>query len=160
MTAYRAETLPGLTRALADVTKDCAEIIESGDSAVISVKKGSKKRTDEQNSVINVWYGEVAEQLGDRSALDVRCESKLLLGVPILRAEDPEFLELYDGLIKRRFNYEEKLKLMRSFPVTSLMNTKQLSLYMDLMQDHWGESGVKLIVKNKDYDNVKWSEPG
>lgn len=94
----------------------------------------SKPRSLNQNALAAVWYAQVARELGEDTPEGVKCEAKLRWGVPILRAEDEEFRAVYDGAIKNTMTYEQKLAVMRFFPVTSLMNTDQLSRYLQDMQ--------------------------
>lgn len=103
-----------------------------------------KKRSLDQNAIGHAWYGQIANELREGTALDAKAESKLVCGVPILRAESPDFRESYDQLVLKRFGYEEKLDLMKWFPVTSLMTKDQLSQYLEAMQTHWGKRGVQL----------------
>jgi hypothetical protein len=94
------------------------------------------------------WCSEIAEQLGDRTAEEIRGDGKLRFGVPILRAENPAFAEKYDRLIKPR-PYAEKLELMMEpldFPVTRLMTTKQKTAYLDAFAAFYAAQGVRLTI--------------
>lgn len=105
-------------------------------------------RTTPQNSLQRKWCGEIAEQLGDRTAEEVRGETKLRCGVPILRRDDEAFCEKYDRLIKPHA-YEEKLEMMMEpidFPITRFMNTRQKTEYLDAMFCHWTKQGVILTM--------------
>ena len=93
-----------------------------------------KARSLDQNGISHVWYEQIVKELREDTALGVKCFCKLNYGIPILRAEDEEFREKYDSLVKGRFSYEEKLELMTWIPVTSLMNKEQLSQYLTAMQ--------------------------
>lgn len=108
----------------------------------ISVKTG-KARTLPQNDITHVWYGQMARELPEDDALGWRCYCKLHHGVPILRAEDAEFKDMYDPIIKGR-SYEEKLLVMKYLPVTSLMSRKQLSAYAEAVQVDFRARGVML----------------
>lgn len=88
-----------------------------------------KPRTLPQNSLIYGLYGQISREGGQESIPEVRRRLKLHHGVPILRAEDPEFREAYDAVLKP-LTYEQKLKAMDFWPVTSRMNTSQLSQYV------------------------------
>ena len=103
---------------------------------------GSKRSLD-QNAISHAWYEQVARELREGSALDAKCESKLVCGVPILRAEDVEFRATYDRLL-RPMAYADKLELMKVLPVTSLMTKPQLSQYLEAMQAHWAKRDVWL----------------
>ena len=109
----------------------------------VDIRTG-KRRSDDQNRLSHEWYEQVARELREHDALDVKCECKLLYGVPMLRAEDEDFREMYDGMVKERFSYEEKLQLMKWIPVTSLMNTDQLSRYLEAVQSAYAKRGVIL----------------
>jgi hypothetical protein len=109
------------------------------------VIKECNGRSIPQNSISHAWYNEIAETLGDRTPLEAKCESKAWCGIPIMLAEDQDFREQYESLIKGRFTVEEKLKLMRWFPVTSLMEKPQFAQYLEAMREHWGKAGVTLL---------------
>jgi hypothetical protein len=105
-----------------------------------------KHRTVEQNRLQRMWCKEVAEQLGDRTAEEVRGECKLTMGVPILRSENEAFCAKYDELI-RHLPYETKLAYMMmplDFPVTRLMTTGQKTRYLDHMFHHFRQMGLEL----------------
>lgn len=100
----------------------------------VTIKTG-KARSIPQNSISHEWYTQIANELREDTPLGVKCFCKLNYGIPILRAaEDGEFREKYDALIKDRFSYEEKLEMMTWFPVTSLMTKTQLSQYLEAMK--------------------------
>lgn len=108
----------------------------------VSVKVGND-RSIPQNALTHAWYGQIARELREDDELGWKCYCKLHHGVPILRAEDDEFLETYDGAIKG-LSYEQKLKVMRLFPVTSLMTKEQLSKYAEAVQADFARRGVRL----------------
>lgn len=108
----------------------------------ISIKTG-KARTLPQNDITHVWYGQIARELPEDNTLGWRCYCKLHHGVPILRAEDSDFKDMYDAVIKNR-TYEEKLHVMKYLPVTSLMSRKQLSVYAEAVQADFYDKGVLL----------------
>lgn len=105
-------------------------------------------RTGEQNRLQRKWCNEAAEQLGDRTAEELRGHCKLHIGVPILRQENGEYAEKYDRLI-RPLPYETKLEYMMApldFPVTRLMTTKQKTTYLDRVFHTLSAQGVTLTV--------------
>lgn len=104
----------------------------------VLVRPAKKNRSYEQNAISHAWYQELAAKLPEDDALGWKCFCKLHFGVPILRAEDDDFRESYDGTIKA-MSYEQKLQVMRILPVTSLMTTNQLSRYLEAMQEHFRE---------------------
>lgn len=110
-----------------------------------TVTKG-RKRSIEQNRLQILWVNEVADQLGDQTAEEVRGFCKLTMGVPILRAENPDFREKYDRII-RPHAYEDKLAMMMEpldFPVTRLMKSGQKTRYLDEMCRFWSAKGMFL----------------
>lgn len=111
----------------------------------VSLSKGGK-RTAKQNRLQRQWVNEIAEQLGDQTPEEVRGYVKLILGVPILRAENPAFRERYDAIV-RPLPYEQKLALMMEpldFPVTRLFNVGQHTRYLDAVHRHFSEKGIAL----------------
>jgi hypothetical protein len=108
----------------------------------INIKTG-KARSLDQNAISHVWYEQLGRELREDNTLGWKCFCKLTIGVPILRAEDAEFREAYDQVIKP-LSYEKKIIAMRHWPVTSLMNKEQLSQYLELMQEEFLKRGVKL----------------
>lgn len=108
--------------------------------------QNGKHRTESQNKLQRLWLNQIAEQLGDRTAEMVRGECKLTMGVPILRAENDDFCEKYDRII-RSHSYEEKVEMMMlplDFPVTRLMNVSQSIRYLDHLHRHFVELGLEL----------------
>ena len=93
-----------------------------------------KPRSLPQNALSHLWYEQISRELGEDSPEGVKAECKLRFGVPILRAQDDDFRTLYDGAIKGNLSYEQKLQIMRLLPVTSLMNSAQLSQYLQDVQ--------------------------
>jgi hypothetical protein len=102
----------------------------------LTVKAG-KGRSLDQNAISHAWYEQVARELREDDARGVKRYCKLHFGVPLLRAEDDEFREAYDGSILRTLSYEQKLLAMDVLPVTSRMTTAQLSRYMEDVQKHY-----------------------
>lgn len=145
MTAYKAETLPGLTRILADAAKEANALIVSGVPAVIEVKAEKRGRTVEQNKLQRKWMLE-AQQQGDMTAEEYRGYCKLHFGVPIMRAENEEFRELYDRYV-RHLPYEAKMAFMMEpfdFAVTRDMDTNQKGRYLDQVYVYLTGLGFKL----------------
>lgn len=102
----------------------------------ITIKDFTETRSELQNNLSFAWYAELAKNLKEETAEGYRCFSKLHFGVSIMRHEDEEFRKVYDLAIKPR-TYEEKIEIMKYWPVTSLMSTKQLSEYLQTMKDYF-----------------------
>jgi len=114
----------------------------------VNVKPGMGRSLD-QNALSHAWYNEIAQQVADTPE-NVKCECKLRFGVPILRAEDEDFREMYDTAIKHSLTYEQKLKAMRYLPVTSNMTKAQLSRYLQHVQMSYAEQGVIVEFPRED----------
>ncbi len=111
----------------------------------ITVTSGAS-RSLEQNKLQRLWCMEAAEQLGDRTAEEIRGFCKLHYGVPIMREGHEDFRETYDRLIKP-LPYETKLAFMMEpldLPITRLMTVGEKSQYLDAMHKGLSELGVKL----------------
>lgn len=115
----------------------------------VKITTGEPKRSEKQNRLLYQWYMD-ADAQGDQTASEVRAECKLILGVPMLRAENEDFRAQYDALI-RPMTYEQKLALMLppiEFPVTSLMTVKQKTKFLDLVWQRFTSNGIHLTDPN------------
>jgi hypothetical protein len=110
---------------------------------VIDARLFTETRTDLQNRLSHAWYSEIAKALDSDDATGWKCYCKLHHGVPIMRRDDAEFKQVYDEAIKG-LSYEKKLQIMKILPVTSIMNTKQLTEYLEDVQMDFTFKGVKL----------------
>lgn len=104
-------------------------------------------RSENQNYVVHGWYAQIERELREDTPEGIKRFCKLHYGVPIMRAEDETFRELYDTVIKP-LPYEKKLLAMGLMPLTSLMNTDQLSRFMKEMQEAYRPRGVFLEFKS------------
>jgi len=114
----------------------------------VTAKHGEEKRRDRQNRFAFETYKQIAELMGDRRPSDVRAETKLQIGVPIMREESADFREKYDRILKP-MPYETKLELMvepMEFPVTSLMSVKAMTRYISEMLAHWDAQGAPVML--------------
>lgn len=114
----------------------------------VSITKGAP-RTIQQNKLGRLWLNE-AEQQGDMTAEEYRGFCKLHFGVPILRAENDKFREVYDRIV-RPLTYEFKLQIMMvplDLPTTRLMTSKQKAQYLDAMYQHFRGLGFELTDPN------------
>lgn len=108
----------------------------------VTVRTG-KARSLDQNAISHAWYQQIARERREDDELGWKAYCKLHHGVPILRAEDAEFREFYDGALKG-LAYEQKLTAMKYLPVTSLMTKPQLSKYLEAVQADFRNQGVWL----------------
>lgn len=108
------------------------------------------RRSIKQNKLQRLWMNEIAEQLPGtfESPEHARGYCKLHHGVPILREADETFRDHYDRVL-RPLPYETKLACMMvpiDLPVTSRMNTKQLTAYLDAVHLDFSTKGVALTI--------------
>ena len=108
-----------------------------------------RDRSLDQNRLQFLWAREAAEQRGDMTADEVRCEWKLIHGVPILREENAQFQWVYDSAIKP-LPYAQKLVAMRFIPVTSEMKVPQMVRYLDTIQRECAGQGIRLTDPDPD----------
>lgn len=137
-----SDLIASSTESLQRVLGDIRELYDQHHFLKISIKAG-KARSLPQNAITHAWYGQIARELREDSELGWKCYCKLHHGVPILRAEDAEFREAYDGAIKG-LSYEQKLSVMKILPITSLMTKPQLSQYAEAVRDDFRARGVRL----------------
>lgn len=113
----------------------------------VSIKTG-KDRSIDQNNISHAWYEQISRELREETPLGVKNFCKLHYGVPILRAENEEFRQQYDTVLKP-LSYDKKLIAMNFLPVTSLMTKAQLSQYLEAMQLAYADR-VKLEFPEQD----------
>lgn len=106
------------------------------------------ERNSDQNSLFHAILREVAKQKGDESVNDIKRYVKLTMGVPILRASDAKFRELYDDTIKGSLSYEQKLEAMDILPVTSRMGKKDFATLIDDVIQHYTQQGYRIKITN------------
>lgn len=101
--------------------------------------------SDRQRRLSFKWYMDIARHYGDRTHGQVRAYCKLRHGIPIMRAESDAFRASYDRVF-RPLTYEAKLAAIEAFelPVSSLMNVKQMTAYLDSIQSEFLPEGVRL----------------
>jgi hypothetical protein len=124
------------------------DLLDTTKRWLVTIKEFTELRTDLQNRLSHAWYYELEKELKENTATGYKCFCKLHFGVPILRTEDDDFRSVYDKAIKS-LSYEQKIEIMKILPVTSLMNTKQLSEYLEAMKAHYLQNnGYELKFPN------------
>lgn len=126
----------------------------------VNVSSGGR-RSVAQNRLIHLWMNEIHDQMpGTFESVEyVRGYCKLHFGVPILRNADEKFRAEYDRVVRPR-DYPEKIAFMMepiALPVTSRMNVKQLSEYLDAMHLHFASEGVELTIPPDKH--LGWTPP-
>lgn len=107
--------------------------------------EGEIKRTTQQNALLHQWYGQIAKHFGDRDMTQVKGECHHKWGLPIkLRNQQFAWVWKHSGA---GLNYEQQCSLLASgvLNISSSMNTKELSEYMDAMSAHYRAQGVPLV---------------
>lgn len=101
------------------------------------------------------WYQDIARQFGDTTMEKVRADCKVTHGVPILSGDSDAFRDDWAGSIGR-FTYEGQRKIVErlQIPVTSLMSVKQMTAYLDAVQQRFLPQGVRLT----DPEALKYEE--
>ena len=127
------------------------QIVQVSPPLVLTIKMGEETRRDRQNRFAFEAYKQIAKILGDRDANDVRSETKLHIGVKIMR-EDDDFRQLYDSMI-RPLAYEHKRAMMVEpfdFAVTRSMTVKQMAQYITQMLAYWDKQGASAMLDRFD----------
>jgi hypothetical protein len=107
------------------------------------------ERSLSSNALSHVWYAFADRMLDDHESGDARRYCKLNFGVPMLRAEISEYLQYYNKYIIN-FDYEDKIKIMDYWPVTSRMSRDQMYRYMTSVQYYFAtEHGLVLESKGE-----------
>lgn len=111
------------------------------------IEKG-EPRSLRQNRLYHKWMQELAEQDSDPSndAAWYTAYCKYHFGLKILAAADIEYQEFFNNCL-RPLPYETRLKAMYEpygFPVTSEMNMKQMTQFLDEIQKSAAENGMIL----------------
>ena len=127
------------------------QIVQVQPPFVLTIKMGEETRRDRQNRFAFEAYKQVAKILGDRTVSDVRAESKLHIGVPIMRQDD-DFRAKYDAMI-RPLPYEHKLAMMVEpfdFAVTRAMTVKLMNEYITRLLAYWDAQGAPAMLDRFD----------
>jgi hypothetical protein len=109
----------------------------------VSWTEGGKRSLD-QNALLHKWYGEVASQSRDTTAMQVKGQCHVAYGLPI-RLRDEAFAWVWKQS-GARLSYEKQCRLFErgTFAMTSAMTTKELSEYMDAMSRDYRAEGFRL----------------
>ena len=100
-------------------------------------------RSSKQNKMIHGLYGDIARNVDGQGIVDIKRYCKLHLGIPILRASDPKYLDWYDSSVKP-LPYETKLMLMDHLEVTSLFTVGQGTEYITSILREYSSQGVHI----------------
>ena len=99
---------------------------------------------------MNAWIAQAYKMLsiqGDLTILEYRCYCKFTLGLPILMEAHPDEAEPLKAMLKS-VSYENKLKFMLHYPVTSRFTIAQGTQYIQEMIAHYSD----YEMPHKDWD--------
>lgn len=101
-------------------------------------------RTKNQNSLLHVWFADIAKHFGDRTAQQVKGECHRDIGLNI-RLRDPVFEWVWKNSgAKLPPEKQAKLLATESLHISSAMTTAELSEYMDAIAEQYKPQGVRL----------------
>jgi len=126
----------------APIDKPAEDVLGNRNS--FEVKIPVRGRSLPMNSLWAVWYGLIGKESG-QSVVEVKCECKLLYGVPILCAEDEAFRRVWLAKFAGD-TYEQKIFMMRYLPVTSLLSKSQGMIYTETLQREYASQSIILEV--------------
>lgn len=118
----------------------------------VNITKKMKKRSLTANGQQHVWYEQIAEFNGDKTALDEKNICKDLFGIGIVLNNEehgPKLDFFLEELNYYRRCYENKMKLIQYMSITSLFTPKESKLYMDSMIQYYNEQGIDIRYLNE-----------
>lgn len=118
----------------------------------VEVSEFKKNRNNAQNRLINKCYTEIGKDRKGSGYAYERGFYKFNLGCPILVRDSADFAEFYNTLLEL-YEYEEMIKVMSTeiISVSSLMNIKQCSEYIDNIYQSAHERGIYLSKEEDIY---------
>lgn len=127
-------------------------IDEAPPGAVVSISTGKRGLT--QSNLFHAWMGQISKARGDVTEGRVKAECHIEWGIPILRAEDPDYDEFIVAALGGR-TYAECCKIIEKGYVhcSSLMDKTQMRRYMDAV---WIEYAPHVRLMNP--DDLKYGE--
>ncbi len=115
----------------------------------VRVKFVDGKRSKTRNDQVRAVYNQVNRQIDDDTLIGIERQCKLLYGVPLLRANDEVFRELYDKTIKNNLCHEDKLLAMDMLTVTSRMSEKLCREYIAIVIEEYSKQGLYMAQERE-----------
>ena len=109
-----------------------------------------EKRSLSQNALSFALYQQVANQCEDMSIMDIRCRCKLDMGIPLLCRDDATFADVWHD-IEAATTYEQRLYLMRDYPVTSKMGKRLFSEFLDEVIRDYSQQGISITMPGEEW---------
>jgi len=117
----------------------------------LTITEWKGKRSISMNAQQHLFYAQIAEFCGDRSALDVKNDCKDKFGIPIL-LNNPDYGHKLEFLLDRlnyyKYQQEGKMKLIQCLAITSELNTKESKEYCDNMIYYFNDVGCPIKYKD------------
>ena len=119
---------------------------------LVTIQEYKKDRNLAQNRLINKCYTEIGKHNKGNGYAYERGFYKFNLGCPILVRDSADFAAFYNTLLEL-YEYEEMIKVMSTeiISVSSLMNIKQCSEYIDNIYQSAHERGIYLSKEEDIY---------
>ncbi|MBU1567747.1 MAG: recombination protein NinB [Proteobacteria bacterium] len=122
--------------------KDLLDKLPLDPAWTVTIKPWKKDRSAAQNKLSHKHYGQIAKQMFE-TPRETKARCKLSYALPILLAENEEFADRWHKF-SNGLSYAEMLELADEMRMTSKMNVKQMSRYInDYMFEH-EQSGIQL----------------
>lgn len=133
------------------------ECLDQPELWCVDIKKAQKDRKASQNRLQHHWNNEIHEvrnQVKDypvNTLGELRAFNKLRFGVPILLA-DEDFNKVW-RMTTGHLNYQAIMEFIEvtDFPVTRLMNVKQMTMFLSDVKTFWNLEGVNLTTSEDFY---------
>lgn len=113
------------------------------------IKPRKRNRSDAQNALFAVWARQRGKQTGN-GEIHERCYLKLHYGVPIMCHHD-YFREAWEPY--KSLPYEHQFNAMKIIDVTSLMETDEMTMFLNHVELDSYEQGYELS-KPRQYDEA------
>lgn len=121
---------------------------------IFSAEPFKQKRSQAQNKLLNVWYTEIGKAKGNGFDFE-RNYYKFQFGCNILARDDQDFNEFHVGLMSA-YTFEQCCEAMKYIQVSSLMNTKQFTEYLEMIDQDAIKRGIYLSKP----DDCYWQAMG
>jgi hypothetical protein len=103
-----------------------------------------EKRSIPQNSIMHMWFDEIAKHLGDRTLKDVKGQCHHMWALDV-RLKDPQFAWVWQrtGAL---MSYEQQCNLLASetLGVSSRMSKAEMREYLEQIRAHYAQQGIVL----------------
>lgn len=150
---YRITTYDSLVLAFREISQFRVESERNGKKALkLSVAGETEARKLSQNRLYYKWLCEISNQSGNGVAYE-RGFYKWEIGCMILARDDAWFGENIYEKLKESYSYEQAIDVMSKsvIQVSSLMSVKQMSEYLNLINESCIERGINVTTTDDMY---------